>query len=452
MPKKPSFTEADIKKLAEKYTYKVTRDPGKIPNIQNVITEALKAAAPKRNIEPEDISSVITHLQTRTTISDKHIQEAARKVVDQGAMDDLRYMINRQIQALGRKSNPQDVGAIIKQGKLDPNTSSLAKIKQAVKDFYSSGQRALENMSPTEIRTFIRTELAKHQENPPESLVRTITDKYLEQADPEKPMDAEEVQAVIQDHFSGVQRPMTSKVSRGQTVSAGKKPKLKPGEWVPPKDPKNQTFFEKIRYKLRRYGIRPLSRGARNWLTDNVNRVSKTPSRKKLLAEGETLADAFIGKMFMYFYDAKTKDELPYWDKFPLIFVVEMYKDGWLGLNLHYLPLTLRVKLFDKLLEFANDKSLDKVEKLQLSYALIKNVSQFPEARPCIKRYLSSHVRSDLVKVEPIDWEIAVFLPVEQFQKQKKEKVWDDSRKRIALVKKRNASIAAQRKKMRGDR
>jgi hypothetical protein len=138
-----------------------------------------------------------------------------------------------------------------------------------------------------------------------------------------------------------------------------------------------------------------------------------------------------IGKMFMYFYDAKTKKTLPYWDKFPLIFTIELYDDGWLGLNLHYLDRTLRMRLFDKLLQFANDKSLDNITKLRLSYALLKNVAQYPEVRPCIKRYLASYVKSNLLSIAPVDWEIALFLPVEQFQKEKKETVWEKSRKKM---------------------
>ncbi len=152
------------------------------------------------------------------------------------------------------------------------------------------------------------------------------------------------------------------------------------------------------------------------------------------MTEGQTVAKALIGKMFLFFYDAKLKKELPYWDKFPLIFVIELYKDGWLGLNLHYLPLLLRAKLFDKLLHFANDTTLDKITKLRLSYALLKSVSQYPEVRPCIKRYLVPHVRSKLLTIEPINWEIALFLPVEQFQKQTKERVWADSKKKISKL------------------
>jgi hypothetical protein len=104
---------------------------------------------------------------------------------------------------------------------------------------------------------------------------------------------------------------------------------------------------------------------------------------------------------------------------------------------LHYLPIPLRIKLFDKLLQFADDKSLDKITKLRLSYSLLKSVSQFPEVRPTIKRYLSSQVKSQLRKVDAVDWEIALFLPVEQFQKEKKERVWADSRRMVQNLKRK---------------
>jgi hypothetical protein len=299
-------------------------------------------------------------------------------------------------------------------------------------------------MSTTEVRGAIKKELEKFGPHD-ESDIRSVLNKYLSKADQEKPINTDEIGAAIQSHFEGragapSQGPQPSVGAHGKDIKNPSAPppkneKVKQGEWVPPVNPKNPTFFEKIRLKLRRYGIKSLTRGSRNWLTDNVNKVSRAPSKKLVLESGQTIADALIGNMFMYYYDAKHKDTLPYWDKFPLIFVIEIYPDGWLGLNLHYLPITLRTKLFDKLLQFANDKSLDKITKLRLSYGLLKNVAKFPEVQPTIKRYLSSHVKSQLVKIHPVDWEIAVFLPVEQFQKEKKEFVWKESRKMIRKAK-----------------
>ena len=49
--------------------------------------------------------------------------------------------------------------------------------------------------------------------------------------------------------------------------------------------------------------------------------------------------------------------------------------------------------------------------------------------KPCFKHYLSEHVNSKLLLIEPADWEIAIFLPTESFRKVSKETVWKESRK-----------------------
>ena len=444
MPKK-IISEAEIKKIASKYVRSVSYSPHDTPNIKSIISASFKKVAPTRQVGPEDIASVVEHLSKSSLVNDKVIHEATKKVVDHSAMQDLRHMIGRNVKAIGKKATDKDVDQIIKQGRLDPHASSLQSIKDAVKGFYTKG-KPLEDHSPEEIRNVVRRELEKNGPTDDRD-VQDVVKKYLNDADQEKPLDVDNIRDIIRQHVPGMTAPpslQATQVSRdGGRPQAGATPpktpadRIKQGNWIPPKDPKNPTFFEKIRLKMRRYGMKSLTRGARNWLTDNVNKTRKSPNRQKLLAEGQTAAEALVGKMFMYFYDAKTKDDLPYWDKFPLIFVVELYEDGWLGLNLHYLPLLLRAKLFDKLLEYANDKSLDKITKLRLSYGLLKSVSQFPEVRPTIKRYLAQQVKSQLLNIEPVDWEIAVFLPVEQFQKQQKERVWADSKRMISRLKRR---------------
>lgn len=435
MPRR-TWSETDIKRIAEKYVRSVSRDMNKVPNIHNIIRESFANVAPDRKIEDADIAGVISNLSKRSIVNDKAILEATKQVVDHSAMEDLKHMINRNIQQMGKRGTPKDVDAIIKSGKLDPHSSPLQTIRNAVRDYFTKG-KPLESMSPVEVRNAIKSEIDKFGDSD-ESDVRSVVNQYLNDADQDKPFDPDMVQSIIKAHIEKKAGgpsvgPAATQISRGKTVETpGPKPqKIKPGEWVPPIDPKNLTFFEKIRIKMRRYGIKSLSRGARNWLTDTVNKVARSPSRSKLIKEGQTVADALVGSMFMYFYDAKHKKTLPYWDKFPLVFIIDLTPDGWYGLNLHYLPLPIRTKLFDKLLQFADDKSLDKITKLRLSYNLIKSVSQYPEVRPTIKRYLSSQVRSDMVKIQPVDWEIALFLPVEQFQKETKQTVWKKSREKI---------------------
>jgi hypothetical protein len=53
--------------------------------------------------------------------------------------------------------------------------------------------------------------------------------------------------------------------------------------------------------------------------------------------------------------------------------------------------------------------------------------SKLKEFRPCIKQYLYSHVKSRILSVEHNEWDIAVFLPIQQFKKAKPQDVWKES-------------------------
>ena len=85
-----------------------------------------------------------------------------------------------------------------------------------------------------------------------------------------------------------------------------------------------------------------------------------------------------------------------------------------------------RAVLMDELKEYATNNKYDATTRLKITYDLLKG---FGRAVPCVKRYLGSYVQSNTVRINADEWEIAIFLPVERFQKQKKNVVWNDSRK-----------------------
>jgi hypothetical protein len=136
-----------------------------------------------------------------------------------------------------------------------------------------------------------------------------------------------------------------------------------------------------------------------------------------------------IGRMYMFYYDPKHKKKLPYFDRFPCIFIVNIYKDGFLGLNLHYLQPLLRMKLMNELYKIEN-RYYGAKKKLQLSWDVIKSFANFPLAKACVKRYLYGHLRSKLAYVPYKEWNIAAFLPVARFEKASQAKVWKESREK----------------------
>lgn len=138
-----------------------------------------------------------------------------------------------------------------------------------------------------------------------------------------------------------------------------------------------------------------------------------------------------IGRLFLFEYDAKLKATLPYWDRFPIVFPFSIEKDGFKGLNLHYLPPILRARLMDAFHDITNNNKYDKTTKLKLSYELLKRSSNMRYFKPCIKHYLYSQLRTRLVMIPPEQWDIAIFMPLQQFQKANSRKVYADSRQII---------------------
>ncbi len=152
------------------------------------------------------------------------------------------------------------------------------------------------------------------------------------------------------------------------------------------------------------------------------------PGLKKV-APGET--QGIIGKLFLFSYDPKGKKTLPYWDSFPLIFPINIYHDSMLGINVHYLPPAYRAQLMDQLYSLAvNKEKMDETTRLRISYSILKNLGSMSYYKPCVKKYLYTHVRSQLAQIPIENWDAVVMLPLQRFNKASESTVWTESTKK----------------------
>lgn len=192
--------------------------------------------------------------------------------------------------------------------------------------------------------------------------------------------------------------------------------------------------FDELEKQAFRKGFMPglRSKQAFNWYRRKVRTLGAiSPQRLLSDAERRTPNKIGIGNMVMFFYNPKYKKKLPYYDTFPLSILIESYNNGFLGLNLHYLSYKPRIVLLRKLMEITNNNKFDESTKFSTSYSVLKGFSKFPQAKPCVKRYLSTHIQSNFLKIPSYDWITAIFLPVEQFQKSSRNSVWGKSRAMI---------------------
>ena len=164
-----------------------------------------------------------------------------------------------------------------------------------------------------------------------------------------------------------------------------------------------------------------------SWYRDKIREFGK-PGAQDLLRDGKRNNKPFYGKLNMFFYDPKHKKTLPYYDTFPLVLPLEVYNDGFLGINFHYLPIPLRIKLLDRLVDYTNNTDFDEGTRLMVDYGKLKNVKLI---RPTIHKYLSGHTKSQFRRIDADEWTIAALLPVQRFKKASAKEVWKESRSMI---------------------
>jgi len=146
-------------------------------------------------------------------------------------------------------------------------------------------------------------------------------------------------------------------------------------------------------------------------------------------AQRGTLTGRLIpGRLYFFMYMPKHKGILPYYDTFPLVLPIQRFSDGFLGINFHYLIPKDRAILFDELKVFVNDRTLGPMTKIKIKYDMMRGFTRFKRAKPCLKRYLVTYMKSQFIPVMPDEWAPALFLPVEQFRKRNKQAVWAASK------------------------
>jgi hypothetical protein len=183
-------------------------------------------------------------------------------------------------------------------------------------------------------------------------------------------------------------------------------------------------------FKKNQYDLKAAAKNSRNWFQQQSLLLTKqriTPANIIKSDASKLKATIVPGSLYMFLYDPKHKETLEYYDRFPLVFPYEKTPDGFMGLNMHYLPYQPRILLLQRLMNFATNKQMNENTRINYSWGLIRGVSKFQWAEPCLKHYLKDHLRSSLRKIEPMDWATAMLLPVEQFVGANKTSVWANS-------------------------
>lgn len=196
-----------------------------------------------------------------------------------------------------------------------------------------------------------------------------------------------------------------------------------------------QSILDKYENAAQRAGVYAKETNkAIKWYKDVVHETAY--NRKRILSDEKTKnrSNLLPGRMMTFQYDPKTKKSLPYYDRFPMVIVIDKAlkpAGSFYGLNLHYLPPKLRAKLLFQLNDFVTNNKYDSSTRYALSYKLLSKAARLKWFKPCFKHYLPKHIKSNIVQIESEDWVTACFLPTEHFAKSTREQVWAESKRMV---------------------
>jgi len=193
-----------------------------------------------------------------------------------------------------------------------------------------------------------------------------------------------------------------------------------------------ETLESRLWYRQRAQRMSSLREGS----IERFHKIGRVNKRMKPTIKSRTM----MGKLFMFQYEPKFRETLKYYDTFPCVFAIEPHADGFLGINLHYLPYVWRARLMDNLYDLASNNEMDETTKLQLTsngYRILKKAAKYRFFKPCVRKYLFKHTTSRFMEVPADEWEIAIFLPLERFKSESgasatRKKIWMDTRKKYA--------------------
>lgn len=198
--------------------------------------------------------------------------------------------------------------------------------------------------------------------------------------------------------------------------------------------PRKETLLQRLTREASAANVEKWSKESRDWFSKKVKTL-KNPVytfqriEREQTERGLSLDRApGIGNLYTYHYQAKWDKQLPYWDMFPLIFLLNVYEDGHLGMNLHYIPPNLRLQLISRLLELRSSEAMTTRTKLMINYKILNAAAKYEAFKPCVKQYLTSQLRSKIIKIPAQEWEAAVFLPYAKFVRATPQQVYADSR------------------------
>lgn len=171
-----------------------------------------------------------------------------------------------------------------------------------------------------------------------------------------------------------------------------------------------QKYFKKIGD----YELKQLARKGVGWFLGKISELRKVVVKpRKFIISEDVTKKLTIGRVYLFQYKPKYKDTLPVWDEFPLVLPFQATPTGFIGINLHYLPYSMRALLLYNLTKI-NPTATEK-KKMSVSWEILSNMAKVDVGQYATHQYLLSHIASPVRVIRVEDYAKMIMLPVHKF-------------------------------------
>lgn len=137
------------------------------------------------------------------------------------------------------------------------------------------------------------------------------------------------------------------------------------------------------------------SRNSEKWFLDGIKRSNITEAKS-------TRKRFEAGKIYVFKYDPKHKETLPWFDENPVVLAIEQVDKNDFGVNLNLLPVPVKEKLLDDLYErlvSVNNKNADPLREkpLRITYLGMKTYLQKYGCDFALRQYIPSRKKGQAV-------------------------------------------------------
>ena len=201
------------------------------------------------------------------------------------------------------------------------------------------------------------------------------------------------------------------------------------------------TIFKKLREEAKG---RELSI---QWYRNRIRALAPTDILRpdEMIARGKVTASPNFGIMNLFWYKPKGASKLSYYDVFPLVIPFKYHRNGFTGINFHYLSIPMRIQLLERLQGFEEEANLYRLDEFGNEREKEVLAFQWSEIigmrglKKTVHRYLAKYVYSNFLKIGLDDMVVASLLPIERFytgdlwsdmqERVQPRSVWNDSRR-----------------------